>query len=462
MCGIYEGASLTIAALAAETHDEGLYLPRESQPSVRIRCATKDKELGYMRIARSFDPGPGYSPRIGVGPAFPQELGMSRWDTRGWVMQERLISRRIVYFGRRQLFWECQEMTYKEDGIQDGSEILAGDGSPKRDLYGKLARYKLSAPLNAILSIFVGTVGPIFLYGVIKDYTSRELSYGGDKEKAMAGIAQAINLRLGMPDYAYRYGIFLRYVDRLLLWHWKSGFLEKPENSRAPSWSWMAYDGQISILKPLRISRSIGDCSFVDTASVRSMVGITPAGVSDPVGLKIREARVLPMLWLAETPAQTPQIDAWLGDVFQRFDQSSSGIYSYLFPPKLIQKYIDALVIKKRNLDSPALNRFTLSVDAAHPICGTIKFDLEEYSTHSSTIFCLIVCEEAERKKWWKRNQETGLIRIYHLLALEEVRLSRDAKIPVYRRIGVAQTIWAGELGFPIHEKATSREILLI
>jgi hypothetical protein len=120
------------------------------------------------------------------------------------------------------------------------------------------------------------------------------------------------------------------------------------------------------------------------------------------------------------------------------------------------------LVIKKRNLDSPALNRFTLSVDAAHPICGTIKFDLEEYSTHSSTIFCLIVCEEAERKKWWKRNQETGLIRIYHLLALEEVRLSRDAKIPVYRRIGVAQTIWAGELGFPIHEKATSRDILLI
>jgi hypothetical protein len=209
MCDIYEGASLTIAALAAKTRDEGLYLLRESQPSVRIRCATKDKDLGYMRITRSFDPGPGYGPELGIGSAFAQELGMSKWDTRGWVMQERLISRRIVYFGRRQLFWECQEMTYKEDGIQDGSEIHdAGNGSPKRELYGKLAGYQLSARLNGILPMFVGTAPPIFWYGVIKDYTSRDLSYWVDKEKAMAGIAQAIKLRLGigMPDYAH--GVF--------------------------------------------------------------------------------------------------------------------------------------------------------------------------------------------------------------------------------------------------------------
>lgn len=229
----------------------------------------------------------------------------------------------------------------------------------------------------------------------------------------------------------------------------------------------MAYDGQIRILKAMSISRGIGNCSFVDSASVRPLGVITPAGLSDPVGLKIREARILPMQWLAKTSPQTPQIDAWLRSAFESFNVSSSsgigiGTGSSLFLPKLIQKNLDALLFKKGSLDKPTPNRFTLGVDAAHAICGFIKLDLEEYSTHSSTVSCLIVCEEAERKKWWKWNQETGGRRIYHLLALEEVRLSPDAKILVYRRIGVAQTIWAGELGFPIHEKATSREILLI
>jgi hypothetical protein len=148
----------------------------------------------------------------------------------------------------------------------------------------------------------------------------------------------------------------------------------------------MAYDGQIRILKAMSISRGIGNCSFVDSASVRSLGVITPAGLSDPVGLKIREARILPMQWLAKTSPQTPQIDAWLRSAFESFNVSSSsgigiGTGSSLFLPKLIQKNLDALLFKKGSLDKPTPNRFTLGVDAAHAICGFIKLDLEEYST---------------------------------------------------------------------------------
>ncbi|KUJ21590.1 uncharacterized protein LY89DRAFT_378289 [Mollisia scopiformis] len=29
---------------------------------------------------------------------------------RGWVVQERVLSHRILYLGKRQVFWECQEL----------------------------------------------------------------------------------------------------------------------------------------------------------------------------------------------------------------------------------------------------------------------------------------------------------------------------------------------------------------
>jgi len=236
MCDIYERASLTIAALAASALGEGLYLPREPRASVRIKCATKSKDLGYMHIAHN-RPASDLIRAEGEfeSTSFGQELSLSRWNTRGWVMQERVMSRRIVYFGRWQIFWECQEQTLMEDGIRDGSDVYEqtgkGQSRPKHDLRDEIASHRRREWLHYWFPWFVDRSQLDFWNGILKDYTSRQLTFGTDKGKAMAGIGEAASLSLGISG-GYAWGLFLPYADRLLLWHWKGSHLTVPATPR--------------------------------------------------------------------------------------------------------------------------------------------------------------------------------------------------------------------------------------
>ena len=39
----------------------------------------------------------------------------ARWNTRGWTLQERLLSRRVLHFTERKLFWECRATDASEE-----------------------------------------------------------------------------------------------------------------------------------------------------------------------------------------------------------------------------------------------------------------------------------------------------------------------------------------------------------
>ncbi|PSN61248.1 hypothetical protein BS50DRAFT_448043, partial [Corynespora cassiicola Philippines] len=43
-----------------------------------------------------------------------QGLVRSVWNTRGWILQERLLSKRILYFTKEQLLWECPQGIFDE------------------------------------------------------------------------------------------------------------------------------------------------------------------------------------------------------------------------------------------------------------------------------------------------------------------------------------------------------------
>lgn len=119
---IFQNATCTIAATAARHCNEGLFLGREvdTKPAttlftsgdfVRIACNTSDQSLGDMYI--------GTVRRYGWSSLdFNSEVNQSRWKTRGWVVQERILSRRILHFGKRQLYWECQEALYAESNSE--------------------------------------------------------------------------------------------------------------------------------------------------------------------------------------------------------------------------------------------------------------------------------------------------------------------------------------------------------
>ncbi|KAK5657873.1 hypothetical protein OQA88_2421 [Cercophora sp. LCS_1] len=453
MCDIYEGASLTIAALAAETRDEGLYLPRPLRSSVRVKFTTRHGEVGPVHIASPFDPGPAaINEGSGGGSVREEELGMSRWSTRGWVMQERLMSRRIVYFGRTQIFWECQEMTRKQDGIQDDVGI-----GGKLGLYEELRFEPLRIRLHTILPWVIPTPEPVFWRKTVRDYTNRNLTYGTDKGAAIAGVAGAVKLRLDMPNYAH--GIFLERVDQMLLWYGKLD-LTSPQTPRAPSWSWMAHDGRIHMLKPgLARSwlRQFGECAFLDRKTAQSLGAVLkppPTEDFDPVALRISGARIAPMKWHAEVPARAQLVEKWLHDAFLAYD--------YTFVSRSAPRMALPKLISKAKYDGSGWS--TVTMGATDQICGIIKLDpSSSHGPPESNISCLIVAEETVSGSWWRRGQGADRKTAYHLLALQQVLPSPPgAKLPTYQRVGVAQTVWAGSLGFPVHNEATLGDILIV
>jgi hypothetical protein len=142
------------------------------------------------------------------------------------------------------------------------------------------------------------------------------------------------------------------------------------------------------------------------------------------------------MTWQFGThPQQAPQVTAWYEALSE----------SLVLPPTLI---LESMLNNER--------RLMLLMDGK--ICGIVKFDLEDHRPPG--LCCLVVGELAGPKVWAQKNSAAGQRRIYHLLVLEEV--PSDASIPMYRRVGIAQAAWDGEIGFPLHEKASPGEVFII
>ncbi|KAF2807756.1 uncharacterized protein BDZ99DRAFT_535381 [Mytilinidion resinicola] len=80
---IFQLALCTLAATSARHSGEGLFLSRQVDNGHELR------DLG-------------------------EELARYEWSKRGWVVQERILSRRIIPYASQQLFFECQEGVFAQ------------------------------------------------------------------------------------------------------------------------------------------------------------------------------------------------------------------------------------------------------------------------------------------------------------------------------------------------------------
>jgi hypothetical protein len=156
-------------------------------------------------------------------------------NTRAWVVQERLLSRRVVYFGERQIFWECRQ--------NDAAEIYV-DGLP-REIILPHQRMK-----NLALDHVTATGTPdsdLAKYRqwdqVVRAYTASDLSFPEDKLVALSSVAKA--MRYAVQD-TYVAGLWRRYLEFELLWCVTTPkVMSLSKKYRCPSWSWAAVDGHI-------------------------------------------------------------------------------------------------------------------------------------------------------------------------------------------------------------------------
>jgi hypothetical protein len=213
-------------------------------------------------------------------------LELQPLNSRGWTVQERLISRRILHFGTDQMYWECRLDFIAEDGtrfVKSGfsiAKIILGQQLPFAEhgfgLRKKTTRFEL-----IVTSPFLMTTPPWGRWdggwlALIEIYSKRKLSRGDDKLPALSGLARFIADQTADEYYA---GLWRNHILEDLYWlvdkHKTDGkkLCDVPATCRAPSWSWAYLDSYIKFI-PLDFDHIVAEFICADT---------TPAG-DDPFG----------------------------------------------------------------------------------------------------------------------------------------------------------------------------------
>lgn len=152
------------------------------------------------------------------------------WDTaplyrRGWVLQERFLSSRVMHFSKFP-FWECREELSRE--ISSSHRELQSLYFPSLP---EPQRSWLASTMNADEAV-------LHWWKLVKLYTKCSLTYGTDKLIALSGIAQTMSKMINEPYYAGIWGG--KYFVLGLAWRVNRGSLSHglgSKNYRAPSWS---------------------------------------------------------------------------------------------------------------------------------------------------------------------------------------------------------------------------------
>ncbi|KXX75642.1 hypothetical protein MMYC01_204545 [Madurella mycetomatis] len=231
MASYYGRSTITLCAASAEKAVDG-FLSMRGDPTldagpIRIQLRLKEagKPIGYVYLVQESD--------------FPPTEPTT---TRGWTLQESLLSRRILIFGQRQLYWSC----LNSFGGCGGSIVTLTD----RTIPGVQSLVEGIYPVGSLID------QPTWAQwgAVIADYTKRKLGRDGDKLWALSALAQhmvAMSKTRG-EDPLYAAGLLVNQYEPgtwlpQLLWHPDFMDSRRPSSYRAPSWSWASVEGHVKV-----------------------------------------------------------------------------------------------------------------------------------------------------------------------------------------------------------------------
>ncbi|KAF2467682.1 HET-domain-containing protein, partial [Lindgomyces ingoldianus] len=144
---------------------------------------------------------------------------------RGWVLQERLLSPRVVHFGPRELYWECAQRNLCECSELSLILNLHGGGVGTKDLKRELSRSGLTLKDQ--------------WYSIVTEYSKLHLTFEKDIFPALQGLAVSTQRH---TLFAYHAGLWEDTLISDLMWIPKRQG-RRPRTWRAPTWSWASVVG---------------------------------------------------------------------------------------------------------------------------------------------------------------------------------------------------------------------------
>ena len=168
---------------------------------------------------------------------------------RGWVLQERYLAKRAVYFSPYFLLWRCPSNRAFEDYPNPNALFetshLAKSGS-------KFWGFSMTVDLGDYLYDPLGreTENLVNVYHswfkIVQEYSSKDFTENKDRICAIAGLAQRFE---ESTKDVYLAGLWKRDLFRQLCWSVPQSlgrFAVRPESYCAPSWSWLSLIGSVT------------------------------------------------------------------------------------------------------------------------------------------------------------------------------------------------------------------------
>ncbi|KAG4443091.1 hypothetical protein IFR05_001417 [Cadophora sp. M221] len=284
---VYSQATVTIMASRAKSVHEGFLqerLPttsgfRDNQFQLPYRCLNGD--LDTVTLVPSLDDD------------FTEPL-----NTRGWAMQERFLSARIIEYGTFQTRWTCQD----KRAVMPSDGFRAGLLNTEQQTEG-LSRETLGAlrgePFIPSVASGVFDLYDVW-FNVVAVYCERALTSESDRLPAISGLASRF---AGLLNDEYCAGLWRSRLAEDLLWSCTSYPGVRPVQYQAPSWSWAASNHHI-VFRRVTIGTKVStqdpafkvlDCK-IETDEMSGLFSTVKSGILTISG-RLREA-----LWLVRGP----------------------------------------------------------------------------------------------------------------------------------------------------------------
>jgi len=254
MGDIYAHGELNIAAAAAEDGRAGCIIDRDQRKLAPLHIDIPKRPL-HKTLKAGFSDFKTAGAVATIKPGryccvdsqlWQRDIVRSPLGRRGWVCQERLLAKRILYFGQRQLFFECAMWQYCEQypvllpgqlGV-GASRIKARSPAALNLIIDRLPRelqQDTRARDRAALTSWCE---------MIHAYSGLDLTYGTDKLVAASGVARYVKEKI---ESQYLAGLWRRDLLEQLLWYNpRQVALLRPEQYQAPTWSWASVKGQVT------------------------------------------------------------------------------------------------------------------------------------------------------------------------------------------------------------------------
>ncbi|RDW63392.1 hypothetical protein BP6252_10937 [Coleophoma cylindrospora] len=266
---VYAGSSCTIAATGSISSDDGCFKERDIRGFVD--CTVQDsKSSSTLHLCMC----------NGLETSFNNQVNAGPLNARAWVFQERLLSRRVLHFASKMIFWECQTCIITESHPNEplnrhyprsNSQSHQPKVSRTMSMASRIRESIISTPkvtpqklkgdqqiygMEDFRSAFESLKSRSNIQGghseshhftrewyeLVSKYTLGVLTKPEDKLVAFSGIVSEIASPTKMT---YISGLWKEYLIYNLLWSVDTPSPHRPDIYRAPSWSWASIDGMV-------------------------------------------------------------------------------------------------------------------------------------------------------------------------------------------------------------------------